>query len=413
MSRRLEVRLHDQPIGTLSETPDGGSEFRFHRTYRDLAPRPVLGQKFEDDLDRIYRSRKGQRLPDFFANLIPEPGGKLREVIEDAGALEAGDDLALLTFVGEDLPGAVVVYPSEEPEAWSGAQKSPKLQATQETPPPGEEFRFSLAGVQLKFSMLLQEEKLTLPARGRSGEWIVKFDSPTFPHLPENEYSMLEWAQAAGFDVPPRHLLGVESLEGFSRQYALQETKVLAIQRYDRTPEGRVHQEDFAQVVGLPPRRKYDQITYEAMARLVHRFMDAAAVEEWVRRLTFVLASGNNDAHLKNWSFIYPDQIRAQWSPLYDQVSTIAWQAPARQLSLKLVSTREFNQIDRQTFRRLAERAELDPKRTLVLVDETLEKLRRSWKEIKDALPLPIDHARALQEHWKQVPILQQSGTLD
>ena len=112
MSRRLEVLLYDQPVGEISETPGGGTEFRLSSSYREIVPRPVLGQKFEDDLERVHRSRKGQGLPDFFANLIPE--GRLRDLIEEAGGLEDGDDLGLLAFVGRDLPGAVVVQTLDE-----------------------------------------------------------------------------------------------------------------------------------------------------------------------------------------------------------------------------------------------------------------------------------------------------------
>jgi HipA N-terminal domain len=72
VSRRLEVLLHDLPVGDLSEMPDGGIELRLFDSYRELVPRPVLGQKFEDDLERVHRSRRGVGLPDFFANLIPE-----------------------------------------------------------------------------------------------------------------------------------------------------------------------------------------------------------------------------------------------------------------------------------------------------------------------------------------------------
>lgn len=44
MSRRLEVVLHGTPVGEISETLEGGSEFRFFDDYFELVPRPVLGQ---------------------------------------------------------------------------------------------------------------------------------------------------------------------------------------------------------------------------------------------------------------------------------------------------------------------------------------------------------------------------------
>lgn len=364
-------------------------------------------------MERVHRNRKNVGLPDFFANLIPE--GRLRDVIEDRTDVAAEDDLALLDFVGEDLPGAVVVREQngELPHEEAAEEAPPSKPLGEEMEAAEEGLRFSLAGVQLKFSMLLREEKLTLPAKGESGEWIVKFDSPTFPALPENEFSMLSWAREAGFDVPDHALRPVEDLQGFPREYAPEETRVLAIHRYDRTPEGRIHQEDFAQAVGLPPRRKYDHITYEVMARLIRQFVDEEAVDEFVRRLVLVIAGGNNDAHLKNWSLVYPDGIQARWSPLYDQVSTVAWKAPGRELALKLAGVKSFGQIDRATFERFANKAEVERRRVFELVDETLETLQRTWREIGSDLPLPQEHAKALREHWHNVPVLRDAGPLD
>lgn len=413
MSRRLEVLLQDRLVGHLSEETDGGVEFRFLDSYRDLVPRPVLGQKFEDDLERVHRNRKGKRLPDFFANLVPE--GRLRKVIEKSAELESGDDLALLTFVGRDLPGAVVLRPREDDGPRAVAKESTGAPpAEDDSATSSEGLRFSLAGVQMKFSMLLREDKLTLPARNETGDWIVKFDSPAYQHVPENEYSMLSWARAAGFDVPECRLSGLENVVGRARRYAPDGSRLLAIRRYDRKDEGgRVHQEDFAQAVGLPPEKRYDQITYEVMARLVRRFIGEEAVGELVRRLTFVVASGNADAHLKNWSLVYPDTIQAQWAPLYDQVATIAWPGLDRLLALKLAGVKDFGQIDRAAFERFAEKAEIDRRQALEVVDETLTRLLEVWSEIAADLPLPSAHMQALREHWRKVPLLRAAGTFD
>lgn len=409
MSRRFEVRLDAVPVGELSELPDGGSEFRFYASYRAMDRRPVLGQKFEDDLDRTYRSRKGLRLPDYFANLIPE--GRLREFVEKEAGLEEGDDLGVLAHVGGDLPGAVLLVDVGEREGPTST--APQESAFEKPDPSADAFRFSLAGVQLKFSMLREQERLSLPARDSTGSWIVKFPSPAFPHLPENEISMLTWASRAGFDVPEAHLHAIGEVSEVVRDFAEPGSRVLAVRRYDRHAEGRIHQEDLAQAVGLPPRRKYEQLTYEALALLIRAFVDDEAVDELVRRLTFVIAIGNNDAHLKNWSLIYPDGIRAQWAPLYDQVSTVAWRAPGRELALKLAGVKDFARIDRATFERFAAKAEIDTARALATVDGTLERIRSAWGEIASELPLPEEHRQPLFDHWRRVPLLRDTGPLN
>jgi ABC-type glutathione transport system ATPase component len=89
---------------------------------------------------------------------------------------------------------------------------------------------------------------------------------------------------------------------------------VFAIRRYDRVKGYRVHQEDFAQLTNTPPDKKYDHITYEQMGVLALSLLGEEGLREYLSRLLFMVASGNADAHLKNWSIYYPRR-EAQWSP--------------------------------------------------------------------------------------------------
>jgi serine/threonine-protein kinase HipA len=223
---------------------------------------------------------------------------------------------------------------------------------------------------------------------------------------------MMEWAREAGFDVPEMYLDDASGVVGPPARWLEPETKVLTIRRFDRLGGRRIHQEDFAQVVGAPPHLKYDNVTYEAMAILVRNILDEEACDEFVRRLALMIACGNNDGHLKNWSLLYPDGIRAAWSPIYDQVSTVGWPQPDRRLALKLSGIKDFGRIDREAFARFAGKAALNPERVLIILDETLVSLRDAWAEIGDTLPLPQNHREALREHWQRVPLLREVGGL-
>lgn len=406
--RRLFVRLHGESVGQIVEGRDGRISFRLSEDYLDRVPRPVLGQRFEDDLERTFYGRRRGALPDFFANAIPEDG-PLRRILVQAMETEDPDDLDLLAFVGHDLPGAVTVHTDPaEGESWArwpNEIEEPKATGEQDEEEP---LRFSLAGVQLKFSMLKQDESLTLPAAGHDGRWIVKFPSPTFPRLPENEHAILTWARDAAFDVPEVHLHPSERLPRRLRKFAPEDEPVLAVRRFDRSGKGRIHQEDLAQVVGLSPDQKYQHLTYEAMAKLTRSLIREEAVDELIRRLVFVIASGNNDAHLKNWSLVYPDRIQALWSPLYDQVATVAWSLPERKLSLKMAGVRDFHRIDRPALLRFAERAELNASRVEEVAAATLKRLATHRDAALERLP--ADHSDALRSHWKGVPLLTELG---
>ena len=90
--------------------------------------------------------------------------------------------------------------------------------------------RFSLAGVQLKFSAVLEASGgLAIPAHGLGGSWIVKLPSTQFPAVPENEYVMLELARAIGIQVPPIRLVPVAAIQGLPPDAARMEGQALAV----------------------------------------------------------------------------------------------------------------------------------------------------------------------------------------
>jgi len=407
-----DVLLHGRVIGSLVEDERSQWVFRFAETYRRMAHRPTLGQKFEDDLTIAYRGKKGG-LPPFFANLVPEQGGELRPILAAHLGIADGDDITLLERLGRDLPGAVEVRQITETPGEQVSELARAIEPTEPIDQDGEWLRFSLAGIQLKFSVIIAEQRITLPAHGRLGDWLVKLPSRRFPGLCENEYAIMKWAQAAGFEVPELVLRESSALVGTLGEHAEAGTRVLAIRRFDRGDGGqKTHQEDFAQIVNLYPKYKYDHFSYEDVARLAAGIVGDEAIDEMLRRLVLMIASGNGDAHLKNWSLLYPDRIRARLAPLYDQVATVAWPEDlARSLALNFGGTKTMSQLGRDTLATFATRAGFDRERVTALVDSTLARLTTAWSECTRASdwPLPAPHADALREHWAKTPLLRDS----
>lgn len=404
----FEVLLNDESTGLLASDEGRRVSFRFSESYRTLVVRPVLSQSFEDDLSRVYWGRRPGELPAFFANLLPE--GRFREVLERSLGLVGADDLTLLAAVAEDLPGAVRLRTSAEPAPLGG----PDVSASEANGNGREqfEFRFSLAGVQLKFSMVRQDEKLALPAHGSTGDWIVKVGAMEYPGLAENEFAIMTWAKNAGFDVPEIELREAYEIEAI-RRYAPEGSSVLVIRRFDRAPGQRIHQEDFMQVFGWAPAgdRKY-KATYESLAAVVLALLGDEGYEELLRRLALVIASGNNDAHLKNWSLLYRDGVTPSLAPVYDQVATVAWPRLDRDHALKLAGARDFYRVNVESVRRLARKLRVDPDRSVEIVRETLASLRAAWPFVIQHTPLPEDHVAAVVEHWRRVPLLREIGAL-
>ena len=154
----------------------------------------------------------------------------------------------------------------------------------------GEEpLRFSLAGVQLKFSAVMEASGgLTIPADGMGGSWIVKLPSARFVAVPENEFVMLELARRVGITVPENKLVDVAGIKGLPEQAHTVGGRALAVKRFDRLPDGTpVHMEDFAQVFGEFPNNKYKFHSYANIAAVLWAEIGEDAVIEFVRRLVF------------------------------------------------------------------------------------------------------------------------------
>ena len=402
----FEVYLNDQIVGHLGEGDRGRIAFRFAGDYRRLANRPVLSQSFEDNLEKVYVGPRGL-LPPFFANVIPE-GTALRAVLEASLGVDASDDLALLAAVGEDLPGALRIRAGETlPFPSLEQHDEEQAEALHDEPA----FRFSLAGVQLKFSVLNEGQRLVVPVRGKGGEWIVKMPSHQFPGLTRNEFAVMTWASLMGFEVPEISLVNRDQLPAVMKLHYSGDEQSLLVRRYDRRGDERIHQEDFAQVIGCAPKDKY-KFSYEKCGLLVREICGHEAYTEFVRRLAFAIASGNMDAHLKNWSFLYGDGESATLAPMYDQVFTCAYAEVQRDLALKLTGVRAVTEVAEQSFRALGKAAGADPNQTAGVAMETIDQASRVWLGNDLSGLLPDGHGALLRAYWSAVPILRRHAAL-
>lgn len=408
MAQHLDVLLNDVLAGHLRDEGAGRASFRLARRYVELPRRPILGQMFEDEPDRVWLERRG--VPRWFANVLPEAGSPLRSLLAEAHEIDSEDDLEMLAVLGNDLPGAVIIRGSDEdlpPEPAVPDQES-TIGEEQDVLP-----RFSLAGVQLKLSVLMSGDRLTLPGPGEFGNAIIKLTRGELDGIAENEATMMAWARAAGFDVANARLVHVPDLPIRSRVLDGIHTTALVVERFDRRPGGiRVHQEDFAQVTHRPPQGKYEHITFEQLGAVARGILGDDGFLEYIRRLTLVIAQGNADAHLKNWSLQYLEPSRANWSPLYDQVCTRAWAQVDNRLALKLGGRKHFGQVDEAAFHWLAQKAGMDRSVVVDCAVDVVNRLRAVFQGLPEVAHMRSEHIRRLVEHWSNVPFLRGVGPL-
>jgi len=325
----------------------------------------------------------------------------LREYLAQRGGVHPAREFHLLRLLGEDLPGAVRIAASA-----SVGDRVELVEPSFPQPPAADApLRFSLAGIQLKFSALLgRHGGLTIPASGIGGDWIVKLPSPHYPAVPENEAMMLSLAAAVGIEVPEHRLAPLESIEGLPELGPFAGKKALAVRRFDRSASGRIHMEDLAQVFGVFPEDKYGKVGLARIAEMIGLVLGQAAAQDFIARLTFVVLTGNGDMHLKNWSLLYPDSRTAQLAPAYDLVSTVPY-LPNDSLALNFLGEKSFAAITRERFRRLAQKAALSERETLATVDRVVDALHAVWPEHRRASELPPVIVARLETHLRTVPL--------
>ena len=399
----LDVFLNAMKVGTIVRTPGDFNAFNFDEAYRATGGSPTLSLSFRAATGGLRKDPKplAGALPAFFANLLPED--KLREAMEKhhADDVRPGNDFDLLAALGADLPGAVRVVPGDgiiEASLTTAREKS--------------KVRFSLAGVQMKLSVMKNTGKgggLTLPLGDGQGQYIAKFPSTAFPGVSENEFAALALAAAIGMDVPASELVAKSDFEGIPEEFdTLAEGRVLLIRRFDRGADGkRIHIEDFAQVFGVYPARKYEGAAYHDIAAALTAAVSPAAALEFVRRLALAVVTGNGYMHLKNWSLIYlGNGSSPALAPVYDLLSTVPY-IPADNLALSLGGERSFKALSAPRWKAFANRARLPEPAVMKAVVETVARVNRYWWTLPERAAVPLSVLERIDAHLSAMtPIL-------
>ena len=183
-----------------------------------------------------------------------------------------------------------------------------------------------LAGVQGKLALIqLPDGRLAEPiAWDRSPTThILKVPDREHPRDAAHEAATLDLSRALGFETSEAAVIEIGEIE------------VLLVRRFDRAldREGRIvrlHQEDFAQALGLPSLLKYER-RGTADRRFdvagIRRVLDATAnpIDErdrFIRATLFDLMTGNVDGHAKNFALLHIARDRIRVAPRYDLLPT-------------------------------------------------------------------------------------------
>lgn len=117
------------------------------------------------------------------------------------------------------------------------------------------------------------------------------------------------------------------------------------------------------------------------------------------------IAIGNADAHLKNWSMIYPDGRTPELAPAYDLLSVTVYEPfTTDRLAFALAGERAFDKLERAHFRRLADAMGSDADEVVDIADRTVDAMLAGWPAIVEHHPVPDFLQTYLANRLRRLP---------
>jgi serine/threonine-protein kinase HipA len=182
--------------------------------------------------------------------------------------------------------------------------------------------RMSISGVQEKFSILLEKNKLRLINAGERGGYILKpvpGAGKKPDQMPANEHLTMQIA---------RQVYGIETAEN-ALIFFQNGAPAYITQRFDVADDGtKLAQDDFASLAGRTPQTHGEHYkylgNYGEFFQLLEKYVPAYAVEapKLLKLLLFNYLFSNGDAHLKNFSLLETPLGDYRLSPAYDLLNS-------------------------------------------------------------------------------------------
>lgn len=401
----LKIQLHGIDVAVIAHYAGGKNILTFNPDFAatpdDLRPVFTLRQM----LDPNYLNKpqiRTDKIPPVLSNLLPE--GVLRELTAKALRCHTNNEFSILAYLGSNLPGAVIAKPIKAGDVPAWALEQRLSTQPQQIDVKHANTKFSLAGVQMKFSSSHVDGRYHIDQEISEDMWIIKTPSTVHKGVPVNEYSCMKLAEAAGADIPEVRLIELSELEGLPSIRLPDEQYAYGIKRFDRSSTGRIHTEDFAQVFGLYPADKYQRVNYEQLGNVLYRTSAERLkdTQQMARRLLINILLGNGDAHLKNWTLIYADRQSPRLSPLYDVVFTAPY-IEHDSLALNMTGTKQWFDITMENFKLWSENTGAPWVAIRPHLLDVMEVARTQWLEQLKDLPMLDEHKAALIQHWKRL----------
>ncbi len=359
MTIELDVFLegYQEPIGVIvGDEITNNLEFKYSDAYLEREDNVQLSLS----LPIQEKEYKDSECKSYFTNLIQE-NNSLETLIDQLG-IDRNNTAGILYHIGADCAGAVSCVPKGSPAPkrpgdlrtdYDVIEKDQIVKIIHELSeygrlPDGTRDPSPVAGVQPKLAcvytggVFLQPK----PGLGVPTTHLLKVVKRGSILTSKHESIALNVAKSVGLEIP-------DFVEGdFSGAIS-----TILLERYDRTFDGstisRIHQEDFAQALGLPPRLKYERngvIGRRFDARSIVRILKettapAISMRKFIKATFVNLALGNVDNHGKNHALLYRKPGYPTLAPFYDIVPTRLDKRYADQFSFNIGSAERIDNL--------------------------------------------------------------------
>ena len=395
LNLKLQIEINGQfvQVGNISGNDFQDAVFSYDEFYLSSPQAraislslPLSKKRFDADATKT-----------FFDGLLPE--GFTRQCVADSIHASSVDYISILRELGSECLGAIQIIDetktsaenSYEPlnieeikeRAKEGAGKSAEIVVKS---------HLSLTGASGKVGLYYDEtsDKWFKPQGSAPSTHIVKQSHVRYKNIVLNEQLCLLTAQKLGIDIPKSFIL--QAQEGKTKD----EEVLFATKRFDRifdtdsqiicgikTPY-RLHQEDFAQGLGIKACDKYEKAGEGYLKRMFVLLQKHSSnpIEDslklW-RRVVFNFLIGNTDNHIKNSSLIYSKNLSSiRLAPFYDVVCTKVYENSTDEMSVSINGKLNINQIIRDDFEKEAKNCGLGSKIAMKIYDELYGSIKKA-----------------------------------
>lgn len=403
LNLKVQIEINGQfvQVGNITGSSSRDAVFSYDESYLASSSAkaislslPLAKKSFDTDSTKI-----------FFDGLLPE--GFTRQCVADSIHASTDDYISILRELGSECLGAIQIIDENMPcvetgyipltieeikeLAQEGAGKSAEIVVKS---------HLSLTGASGKVGLYYDEisGKWYKPQGSAPSTHIVKQSHVRYKNIVLNEQLCLLAAKKLGIEIPESFI--IQTQNGKTND----EDVLFATRRFDRKFDNdtkqiedlkipyRLHQEDFAQALGIKSIDKYERAGegyLKKMFDLLHKH-SVNPIEDvlklW-RRVVFNYLIGNTDNHIKNSSLIYTKDLSSiRLAPFYDVICTRLYESSTDEMSVSINGRQNINQVSRVDFEQEAKNCGLASKSAMQIYNELHDGIKKAVMDSAEEL---------------------------